>query len=251
MATTYSPSWSGGPAISAVDPWLSSNPSGGRLHQLLSDEERAELATIASIVRFKKGEKIYLGGKSAHAIFNIISGVVATYKTGADGSDHINAFLYPQDLIGLSEEGRYENSAKAVTRVTAYALPIPALRRQLSHDANLQFHVIAKLCHELRQTQRHAFLLAEKHALSKLAMFLRLQEHLQLSRGEPAEEIYLPMDRSDIARYIGMSLATVSRGFRTLAARRIVRNRDRRHVKVINRETFESLAGADKNILSQ
>lgn len=207
---------------------------------MLSDEERAQLATIASIVRFKKGEEIYSVGEPADAIFNIVSGVVKSFTP--HGGEHIGAFLYPQDLFGLADEGRCSNSAAAVTPVTAYALPIPALRRELSKNAELEFHVIAKLCHELRQAQRHALLLAQKHASAKLAMFLQLQEHLQTIGKQPPTEIYLPMDRKDIAEFVGMSLAAVSRGFRDLAARRIIRIRDRRHVKIADRKTLDKLA---------
>jgi len=241
MATSAS-SRPGGPAIRAIDPWLPGKFSTGKSRQLLSDKERADLATIASVVRFKKGEKIYSEGKSVTAVFNIISGVVKTYKPARGGAEHVAALLYPQDLFGLSEEGRYTNSAKALTAVTAYALPVPALRRRLSKDAELDCHLIAKLCHGLREAQRHALLLAQRYALSKLAMFLQLQEHVQAVNGAPAE-IYLPMDRSDIADYVGMSLAAVSRGFRDLAARRVIRIRDRRHVKIIDRKAFDKLAG--------
>ncbi|MEJ2435522.1 MAG: helix-turn-helix domain-containing protein, partial [Pseudolabrys sp.] len=114
------------------------------------------------------------------------------------------------------------------------------LRRQLSKDAALDFHLIAKLSHALREAQRHALLLAQRHASSKLAIFLQLQEHVQSTNG-PLPEIYLPMDRSDIADYVGMSLAAVSRGFRDLAAQRVIRLRDRRHVKIIDRKAFEKL----------
>jgi CRP/FNR family transcriptional regulator len=51
------------------------------------------------------------------------------------------------------------------------------------------------------------------------------------------------MDRSDIAEYIGTTLAAVSRAFQTLTARAILQTRDRRHVKVIDRDAFENLAG--------
>jgi CRP/FNR family transcriptional regulator, anaerobic regulatory protein len=232
----------GGPAIRAVDPWLPGIPARGKTRQLLSNEERASLAKIASIVRFKKGEKIYSEGEPVEAIFNIVSGIVKTYKTGVNGREYVAAFLYSQDLFGLSEEGRYTSSAKAITAVTAYALPVPALRRQLSKDAELDFHIIAKLCHGLREAQRHALLLAQRRASLKLAMFLQLQEHIQSANGK-LPEIYLPMDRSDIADYVGMSLAAVSRGFRDLAARGIIKIRDRRHIKIIDRKTFEKLAG--------
>ena len=234
----------GGPAIRGLDPWLPGNPVGGKLHQLLSDEERAQLATIATIVRFKKGERIYSEGESADVIFNIISGVVKSYSP--EDPSHIGAFLYGQDLCGLSQEGRYINSTAAVTPVTAYALPAPALRRELSKDAELEFHVIAKLCHELRQAQRHAVLLAQRHALTKLAMFLQLQEHLQTAGRTPPAEIYLPMDRKDIAEFVGMSLAAVSRGFRALTGRRVIRIRDRRHVKIVDRKGLDKLAATNQ-----
>jgi CRP-like cAMP-binding protein len=229
----------GGPAIRAVDPWIPGSGSRG-IHQLLSEDERARLATIASIVRFKKGEQICSEGEPLKAIFNIISGVVKAYRTTQMGNEHIVAFLYAEDLLGLSEEGRYTNSAKALTPVTAYALPTQALQRRLSNDPQLDFHVIAKLCQELRQAQRHALLLAQRHASSKLAMFLQLLEHIQSPTGA-AMEIYLPMNRSDIADYVGMSLAAVSRGFRVLAEEGVISCRDRRHVRIIDRRAFENL----------
>jgi CRP/FNR family transcriptional regulator len=232
----------GGPAIRAIDPWHLGNPPRGKPRQLLSDAERAHLGALASVVRFKKGEKIYAEGAPADAIYNIISGIVTTYKTAPDGSEHVVAILYPEDLFGLSEEGQYTNSARTVTSVTAYALPAAAFRRQLSKDTELDLHLIAKLCHDLRETQRHVVLLAQKRAVSKLAMFLRLQERLQSSPGRPAE-IYLPMDRSDIADYVGMSLAAVSRGFRDLEVRGVITHRDRRHVKIRDRQVFAKLAG--------
>jgi CRP/FNR family transcriptional regulator len=227
-----------GPAVRAIDPWA---PSTGKMRQLLSDEERARLAVIASIVRFKKGAEIYHEDHRADAIFNIISGVVKAYRTARDRSEHITAFLFPDDLLGLSEEGRYTNSARALTPVTAFQIPVSALRSRLSKDASLEFHVICKLCQELRQAQRHAFLLSHRQALSKLAMFLQLFEQLQAARGESTTEIYLPMNRSDIGEYVGMSLAAVSRAFRSLAARGIIKSRDRRHLKIIDRTSFDNL----------
>jgi CRP/FNR family transcriptional regulator len=232
-----------GPAIRAPDPWALRRLAGGRMHQLLSDEERSRLAVIASIVRFKKGAEIYREGHRAEAVFNIISGVAKAYRCGPDGKEHIAAFLFPEDLFGLAQEGRYANSLKALTPVTAYRIPVAALRSRLTADAALEFHVIAKLCHELRQTQRHAFMLASRRALSKLTMFLQMLEQLQTTNGGSTNEIYVPMDRSDIAEYIGTTLAAVSRAFRTLTARGILQSRDRRHAKVIDRDAFEKLAG--------
>ena len=229
-----------GPAIRALDPWA---PSGGHAHQLLTDDERARLAVMASIVRFRKGEVIYREGDHADAIFNIIRGVVTSWRQAPDGKEHIVAFLLPDDLFGLSAEGRYTNSTKAITAVTAYRLPVTALRSRLSKDAQLEFHVICKLCQELRQAQRHAFMLSQKKATCRLAMFLQLIEELQIARGEQRSEIDLPMDRSDIGEYVGMTLAAVSQAFRSLTTPGIIKIRNRRHVRIVDRSAFEKIAG--------
>jgi CRP-like cAMP-binding protein len=229
-----------GPAIRALDPWAA---SAGRMRHLLTDDERARLAVLASIVRYKKGEIIYRENDRTDAVFNIISGVVSAYEKAPDGTEHMVAFLLPDDLFGLSAEGRYLNSTKAITAVSAYRLPVTALRGRLTKDAELEFHVICKLCQELRQTQRHAFLLSQRSAVTKVAMFVQLIEQLRGARGEQTAEIMLPMDRSDIGEYTGLTLSAVSRAFRTLTIRGVIKVRNRRYVKVVDRTTFEKIAG--------
>ena len=231
-----------GPAIRAVDPWSASERPKGTARQLLSDDERARLAVIASIVRFAKGESIYRAGEPVGAVYNIISGVVKAFSTEDNGSEHIHAFLFADDLFGLADEGRYVNSAEAVTPVTAYQLPTAKLQSHLRKDAGLEFRVICKLCQELRQAQRHAFLISRRDALPKLAMFLQLLEDLQAGRGEPINEIHMPMDRTEIAEFVGMSLAAVSRSFKKLAAGGVIELRNRRHVKVKDRAAFDEFA---------
>lgn len=229
-----------GPAIRALDPWAA---SAGRMRHLLTDDERARLAVLASIVRYKKGEIIYRENDRADAVFNIISGVVSAYQKTPDGTEHMVAFMLPDDLFGLSAEGRYLNSTKAITAVSGYRLPVTALRSRLTKDAELEFHVICKLCQELRQTQRHAFLLSQRSAVTKIAMFVQLIEQLRVARGEQTAEIMLPMDRSDIGEYTGLTLAAVSRAFRTLTTRGVIEVRNRRHVRIVDRAAFEKIAG--------
>ncbi len=74
-------------------------------------------------------------------------------------------------------------------------------------------------------------------------MFLQMLEEMQAANGEPTNEIYLPINRSDIAEYVGTSLAAVSRAFHALAAKGIVQTRNRKHVKIIDRAAFDKLAG--------
>ena len=232
-----------GPSIAATALWGS---SGAGREQLLTDEERTQLAVISSVVRFKRGARIYREGDRADAVFNIISGVVKSHIILPNETKHIVAFLFADDLIGLTEEGRYVNSAEAVTAVTGYRIPVPALENRLRKDAILEFRVICKLCHELREAQRHAFLLSRHHALAKTALFIQMLETHQASRGESTEEVYLPMRRTDIGDYVGLSPEAVSRSFRALASRGVITFRDRRHLKIVSEAQLESVASEDK-----
>jgi CRP-like cAMP-binding protein len=229
-----------GPGIRANDPWSS---NAGRDRQLLSEEERARLSTISKIVHFKKRAEIYRQGHSARAVFSLVSGVVKAYRTAPDGSEQIIEFLFPDDLFGLPEEGRYTNSTRALTAVNAFEIPVAELRARLSQDAALEFHVICKLCQELRQAQQHSMLLTRKHAISKVSMFIRLLEKLQAARGERSAEIYLPMNRSDIGHYIGLSLEAVSRAFATLVERRIINCEDRKRLKIVDPKALQAISG--------
>jgi CRP-like cAMP-binding protein len=158
-----------------------------------------------------------------------------------DGTRAVIGFFFPDDLLGLAEEGAYVNSAEAVTAMTAYRLPISALQNLLRRDATLEWHLLVKLCHELREAQRHAVILKQHGALARLALFLQMLDLSPQARNGARDEIYLPMTRSDIADYIGFSLAAVSRSFRALAARHLISFRDRRHLSITDHARLASL----------
>jgi CRP/FNR family transcriptional regulator len=75
-----------------------------------------------------------------------------------------------------------------------------------------------------------------------MALFLNMLENYQTARGENVDEIYLPMTRSDIADYVGLSLEAVTRSFRLLEGTHILAFRNRRHVKIIDRPQLEAIA---------
>jgi CRP/FNR family transcriptional regulator, anaerobic regulatory protein len=234
----------GGPSIAAIPFRERTN---GQVVPLMSDHERILLAQIASLVRFAGGTTIYREGDRADFAFNIAEGVVKTFRTLPDGTRRIAAFLFPDDLIGLAEEGVYVNEAAAVTAVAAYRLPLPALENLVRTDPSLDYQLLLKLTHELREAQRHSLILARHDAVGKVAMFIHMTARLQQAKGLSPAEIYLPMTRTDIADYIGVSLAAASRAFRTLRSRNIIRFSDRRHLQILDMRELGGLVSASEN----
>lgn len=229
------------PAISA--PLIWTGESQARTRQLLSDAQRTRLRALGVLVRFKKGEQIYGHSDRAAWVYNIISGVVKAYPV-AGRQQQISSFLFANDLFGLPHNGRYANSARAISTVRAWRFPAARLRHQLRADCDLEFHVICKLCDELRRAQRHAIIVGCKDATAKLALFLQYMEDLQANKdGTMTNEIYLQMSRTDIGSFVGLSLSAVSRGLRKLSEEGVIKIRDRRHVKVLERRALKRHSG--------
>ncbi len=234
-----------GPVIRARDPWPL---QAAKCVSCSARKERARLAVLASIARFNKDEEIYRDGQRADAVFNIITGVVKAYKIAPDGSEHITAFLFPGDLFGLSEEGKYTNATKAITPLAVVPIPGICPQEPACKGRRPRIHVICKLIHELRETQRHAFLLARRAGpFQGGGCSFSCWKISRAARGERTAEIYLPMKRSDISEYLGMTLEAVSRAFRSLTSRGIIKSRDRRHLKITDRNTFDEIAGDTAN----
>ena len=200
------------------------------------------IAIIARVGRYKKGELIYQEGAGADQVFNIISGVVKSYRSLEDRKQQVMGFLFPHDLFGLAEQGRYVNSASAVTEVILYKIPTAALEARLRRYPNLDFQVICKLCHDLREAQQHAILLSKHRAIAKLGLFLQMLEAHQNGEGHSSQEIRVPMPRTDIGAYVNMSPEAVTRSLRELVRRGLISVRERRYVKIIDR------AGLDEAI---
>jgi CRP/FNR family transcriptional regulator len=207
---------------------------------LSTARERTELTLPSSFVRFRKGELLYRGGQPADALFNLITGVVKSYIAVQDGTQHIIAFSFPDDLVGLVLEGKHACSAEALTAVTAYRMPMVAINARLRSDPDLEFHLISQLSHELRQAQAHAFLLSRQRAITRIGLFLRMLETHQKTLRVASPEIYVPMKRSDIGAYVGISLEAVSRSFRTLVDRGAIAIRDRRYVEITDDALFDA-----------
>jgi len=211
---------------------------------VLTPRQREELARIGTRLRLPARTLMYEEGAEAQWVFAIAEGVVKTYRELASGRRAVTAFLFARDLFGLAENGRYVNSAHAVTRVIVYRLPLAELTVLLKHDSDMQFKFLLKVTHELREAQRRAILLSRRDAPGRLAMFLGLMR-AQQDRDDPAAcAISLPMTRSDMAGFLGLSLESVSRASAELERRRLVKFENRHRVRVVDQAGLSRLAAA-------
>ena len=229
-----------GPSIRAI---TFDKSQGVGAKRLLTDRQRQKLATIGTRMKVPARSILYREDTDADWIFIVTEGVVKTFRELPSGKRRLAAFLFAADVFGLSENGRYVNTAQAVTGVTLYRIPLESLTALFNRDPELGFKFLLKATHELREAQRRAIVLTRRDAIGRLAMFLRM---LEKDGPRVAERgvISIPMSRSDIADYLGMSAEAVSRASSGLADRGLVAFDGRHSVRITDRKRFDELVAA-------
>lgn len=181
------------------------------------DQDRVDvLDTIMSHTQIRAGQSIFEEGDSARHVYNVSRGYVRLFKLLPDGRRQITGFLAPGDFLGLAARKTYAYSAEAITdtdlcRFKASDLEalfeeMPAVRERLFEIAN----------DELAAAQEQMLCLGRKTAKEKVASFLIAQLRHGAGCGDKGATFDLPMSRSDIADYLGLTIETVSRTFTAL-----------------------------------
>ena len=209
---------------------------------LLTTAQRDALTRIGLRQRLPPRFAVYREGDEARWVFAISEGAVKSYHELRSGRRLVACFLFGRDLFGLAENGRYLNTVETLVRTTLYRLPVGDLATLLKQDAAMQFTFLAKVTHELRGAQRRSTLMTRRDAAGRLAMFIaQMGERLE---PDAKGAISLPMSRSDIAGFIGLSLESVSRAAAVLERRQLVVFEGRHRVRIIDPAAFAVLTRA-------
>jgi CRP/FNR family transcriptional regulator len=198
--------------------------------RLLTPRQRHELESLSTRVTYQPGASVYREHAQNAAIFICEDGALKAFRDLPSGKRRVMSFLFAGDLFGLSEAGRYLNTVQALTKSVCYCIPREQLVAVLRRDSELEFHFLCKVVHELRALQLRSILMGHRSASGRVAMFLTMLEK------------HLPMSRSDIAGYLGLSPEAVSRAAKDLVDSGIISFGKGREVCILDRKRLERLA---------
>ncbi|MEE2002942.1 Crp/Fnr family transcriptional regulator [Alkalimonas sp. MEB108] len=178
-----------------------------------------ELSQSAQEVNIQQGGYIFKEGDPSDYVFIAISGAIMLERSSPKGARHVFAFLFTGNLLGLSEFTVYSFSAVALTGAT-----VVKINKRLIQNIFERHPKIAKSFHDFTTHVLHyvldqMYILGQKTAPQRLAHFLL---DMDTRLGRSSGQFYLPMNRIDIADYLGMSLETTSRSFSNLKKRKLI-----------------------------
>lgn len=182
----------------------------------LTAGEVVRLATVVGQIHIPAHASIFAEGDPADHMFSLAVGTVKLYKLLPDGRRQITAFLFPGDFFGLAVEGNYAYTAEALTPVVLCRFPRRKLDGLLEDVPRIEKRLLGLAIDELAAAHDQMLLLGRKTAREKVASFLMMISRRAERRGLPPSPIALPMSRSDIADYLGLTIETVSRSLSQL-----------------------------------
>jgi CRP/FNR family transcriptional regulator, nitrogen fixation regulation protein len=168
------------------------------------------LAGVGVTVRAERDEEIVAQGDAAGYCYLIVSGCVRTVRLMEDGRRQVGEFLFPGDLFGWDALEEHDFGAEAVTPATVRRYPRRSLDALADRDPDFAQQLRRLTAGQLRAGRERLVLLGRKTASERIASFL-LEMGRQM-RAEGKGFIELPMSRSDIADYLGLTIETVCRG---------------------------------------
>jgi CRP/FNR family transcriptional regulator, nitrogen fixation regulation protein len=154
-----------------------------------------------------KGEGLFAEGDAADHFYKVVSGTVRTCKLLSNGRRQIDAFHLAGDIFGLEPGEEHRFSAEAVGDATVLAFRRRRFETLAHDDPALGGEVMTSMMRSLERAHDHMVLLGRKTAQEKIATFL-----LDIAQRVPGDSRFdLPMQRSDIADHLGLTIETVSR----------------------------------------
>jgi CRP/FNR family transcriptional regulator len=189
----------------------------------VSPEELGQLSASGVVKKLRANEVLFLEGEPAACVFILKSGVLKRYKQLRDGRQQVTGFAFSGDLVGLCVRESHLVTAEAVTEATVCAVPRARMRGLITASPELEERLLTVVSHELTLAQDQLLLLGHRTAAERLACFLLLLSHRAAERGQPTNPLPLPMSRSDIGDYLGLTMETVSRGLTRLARDGVIR----------------------------
>ena len=209
--------------------------------RLLTPRQRQDLTAISTRLSIPARATVYRADAKADAVFICREGAFKAFKELPSGKRRVTAFLFADDLFGLSQSGRYVNTVQALTPTVCFRVPLDALTGLIRRDSELGLNFLCKIVHELRAAQLRLIIMGRRSARGRIAMFLvTLERHL--AGPSTRDTLPLPMSRSDIAGYLGLSLETVSRAGKQLVNMGLIDFANRNSVRILDRTRLEQLA---------
>lgn len=187
-----------------------------------------------------RGEHLYRTGDTITGLYIVQSGCFKLYGVDPAGREYILGFRMPGAVIGQHSfvTGTYQFNALALATSMVCRINPTQLNEVVGRFPSLLHTLLHMVGQKLASDM---FLSGNFSAEERITAFLaHFQDMLQ--GADKTGEINLPMSRGDIAVYLHLALATVSRTISRLQYEGII-EADYHHIRILDQDRLHQLCG--------
>jgi len=177
----------------------------------------AALDGIGAVITLRRDEPLFRSGDCAEFYFKVLKGAVRGCRVLADGRRHIGEFFLAGDFIGLDAAESYAFAAEAIVETTLIRYSRRKVEALAAEEPRISQSLVEIMRAGLAAARERMLLLGHMTAMERIASFL-----LNLSERRSDGRVSLPMTRTDIGDYLGLTMETVSRAFSQLKSGGII-----------------------------
>ncbi|MGD2131373.1 MAG: helix-turn-helix domain-containing protein [Maricaulaceae bacterium] len=212
-------------------------PQAERLDADCQLECRGEPIALPRFYRAK--EMVFLEGEPADFAYQVIEGAVRLLRTTADGRRQLVGFACKGEWLAVGSGPSYSHTAETLTDSRLRAMSRAEMDRRMRNDRVFLSNMMDIAASKLHEAEEQMILLGQRSALQKVAAFLVTIARRLDCRGE---ELYLPMDRADVADYLGLTIETVSRKFTQLKTSGVIALSAPSRVRICHPRALKAIA---------
>ena len=179
--------------------------------------ESADIVKLDEIVQrgrpLQKGEHLYRESDAFTSVYAVRSGAIKAYRITGDGQEQVTGFYFPGEILGMDgiSKDKYACSAKALETSAVCEIPFNRLEELSSQVPSMQRHFFQLMSQEITTDQQLITLLSKNSAEERIASLLIGISARNARRKLSKTHFRLPMSRTDIGNFLGLTVETVSR----------------------------------------
>lgn len=161
----------------------------------------------------QKGEHLYREDDKFTSVYAVRSGAIKAYRLTGDGQEQVTGFYFPGEIIGMDgiSKDKYACAAKALETSAVCEIPFHRLEELSTQLPSMQRHFFQLMSQEITSDQQLITLLSKNSAEERIASLLISISARNARRKLSSTHFRLPMSRTDIGNFLGLTVETVSR----------------------------------------
>ncbi|GAB9261250.1 Crp/Fnr family transcriptional regulator [Ligilactobacillus animalis] len=199
----------------------------------LEEEQMDEIMKVMKSISYKKGQMVYREGDTSNALYVVSKGKIRIYRLSESGKEQLLRILNPGDFTGelaLFRESIHEAYAEAMSNTDVCMISKNDLQEFLLKYPTISLKFLSELSNRLETLEKQTTRFTTEKVDARLALFLAEC----MDDGEGSMEIELPMNRKDLASYLGTTPETVSRKLADFENEGYIKQKASRKIEILD-----------------